>query len=542
MMRYSKHYFVFALGFAAACGAFVGCDDDDAGGSPPPPKADAASDVTSSDVTVAADVGPVVGTVQPTGVRAFLGIPYAAAPVGARRWKAPAEARWSEPRAAKAFGPRCFGVSLLDSNAVRTGASEDCLSLNIWAPPGGSGPKAVVFWIHGGGLVDGTGADYDGAALAHAGDVVVVSINYRLGALGSLALSSSDGGGNLSLLDQQFALQWVHRNIVAFGGDPSRVTLAGESAGGQFACTHAAMPSSQGLFSALLTESSSCDGTRTPDQAAAAANALAKSWGCAENDAGSDAGAPLDEACLRALPPETIVRGNQAIGVLPIVDGQLLPETPRAAMAAGRFAKVPVLAGFNANEGFFFTDGQMGALPLSTPSDYTTALGMAFGPLGPMVEKEYPLSSYGSDPRTAMAAVMGDASAECPTRKLIASSTAPVFAYLFSHATKLASPKPVQAMHTIELPYVWGTPLPWTWWQEERPGVPTTDKELELAARVKRHWANFIKAHDPSDSTSAAWPAWSSASPNAMVFSEDPSVAPLPVNAHCAFWESLYGG
>ncbi|WP_394829197.1 carboxylesterase/lipase family protein [Pendulispora albinea] len=544
-----------ASSLVSAFALFVACDDDAPVVRPDPaPKDAATTDVqpapdaaTSSDVTVATDTGPIIGT-ESNGVRTFLGIPYAAPPVNARRWKAPEAIRWSEPRPAKSYGPRCFGVSLLDSSAVRSGASEDCLSLNIWSPAGASA-KPVLLWIHGGASIDGTSGDgpgggYPGATLASTGDVVVVSINFRLGALGVLAIPSADGGGNLALLDQQLALRWVQRNIAAFGGDPAKVTIAGNSSGAQAVCLHGTMPSSQGLFRGLLAQSGNCDGVQTRAQAAATATRLAGAWGCTgSRGAGTeDGGAALDEACLRALPAETIVRGNTSNAFSSIVDGTLVPVSPRAALAAGTFAKVPILTGFNANEGLFFTDGVFGALPLVSPSDYTTALQLVFGPLAPVLEGEYPLAQYGGDPRTALAALIGDGTFECGTRHLAASSSSPVFAYRFDHAPQLATSKPVLAMHTVELPFVWGAPLPWTWWQQTSAGVPSTPPELELARRVKNYWTSFVRTQNPAAAGAPEWPAWSASSPRTMVLSDSARLTELPANAHCAFWDRLNGG
>jgi len=214
------------------------------------------------------------------------------------------------------------------------------------------------------------------------------------------------------------------------------VTVAGESAGASAACLHAAMPSSQTLLSALLMESGSCDGVQVPAQAAATADALATQWGCAAADG------TLDEGCLRALPAETVVRGNTLTQVAPILDGTLVPTSPRAALAAGSFAKVPILAGYNANEGLFFTDGVYAAAGLTDLSNYPALLDLAYGPLGPTLLALYPLADYGNDPRTAFASIIRDSLFECPTRHLFSASQAPVFAYDFSYAPSLSSPQP----------------------------------------------------------------------------------------------------
>jgi para-nitrobenzyl esterase len=540
----SAHLARVAIGLRViAMAAFVACGDN-AGAPPasdaPPPDAAVpdAPDAGPSSPMVTTDRGGVVGA-EANGVRAFLGIPYAAAPTGELRWKAPADISWTTPRVATAYGPRCFGVSLIDPSVVRSDASEDCLSLNIWAPVSAASSPVLV-WLHGGGGIDGTagsgpGGGYPGDLLARAGDVVVVTLNYRLGPFGTFAIPSADGGGNLALLDQQAALKWLQRNIAAFGGDPAKVTLAGQSAGAQAAAAHGVMPSSHGLFRALVLESGNYDLVQMQDQAVAAANTQAKAWRCAD---------AADAACLRALPADTIVRASQLALSTPIVGGSLLPTTLRAALATGAL-DVPVVAGFTASEGLFFTDGPLGALPLATAADYALALQITTGPvLGPVLENVYPLSAYGDDPRTALAAVSGDV-IECSTRHLIASSGAPRFAYRFAYAPSLSSPKPLQAMHTVELPFLWGTPLPWTWWDQANAGVPSTPRELELAQQLKRYWANFARALDPSPAGDSlpSWPAWSASSEGAMTFSDDATAAgALPADAQCAFWDQVFGG
>jgi len=520
-----------ALSFSVSSYALAACNSDDEGNSGLPP------DGGSGSPTVVTDKGAVVGS-ESGGVRSFLGIPYAAPPVHSLRWKAPADVSWTEPRMATTFGPRCFGTALLDATHVNSDASEDCLSLNIWSPVGGASAKPVFVWIHGGGNVDGTSSTYPGAALAQLGDIVVVTLNYRLSTLGFLGLPFADGGGNLGLLDQAFALRWIQRNIAAFGGDPTKVTLAGQSAGGQSVAFHGAMASSQGLFRAMLLESAPVEGSQSNAQAVATATTLAQQWGCANS---GDAGPVIDQACLQGLPADTLVKGVASLSVGAIVDGTLVTASPRAAIKAGTFAKVPLLAGFNATEGYFFTDGIAGAPPLVTASDYSNYLNAAFGPsFGPAVESRYPLSQYGNDPRLAMQTVFADSGYECPTRHLVTSVSTPAFLYKFAYAPPLNSPKPVGAMHTVELPFLWDTPLPWTWWTQTNPGVPASASELDLASILKSHWIRFVQTGDPS-TAQKAWTAWAPSTQNAMIFSESGSDVAFSANANCAFWDQVYG-
>jgi para-nitrobenzyl esterase len=292
--------------------------------------------------------GPVQGVLNGS-VREFLGIPYAAPPAGPLRWRPPQAPRpWSAVRDASQPGPACPQAPNFFGPAS---CNEDCLSLNVYAPPPGEQLLPVFVWIHGGDFITGQGADYDGAALVEAGHVIVVTLNYRLGVLGflshaALGRESADGSsGNYGLMDQQFALQWVRDNIQAFGGDPRNVTVAGESAGGLSILTHLASPTAAGLFQRAIVQSG---GYRLawPSQrdADSAGYKLAKSMGCTMAAAG----------CLRKLTVVELLDAQEratgtSIGSLlmwgPHVGGDVLPEQPLLAIRNGSFNQVPVLIG-----------------------------------------------------------------------------------------------------------------------------------------------------------------------------------------------------
>ena len=262
----------------------------------------------------------------------YLGIPYTAPPVGALRWEAPQPAApWPGVRQATSFAPHCpqppsaFGVA---------STSEDCLYLNVYAPGGGSDRNLpVMVWVHGGSLLVGESDDYNPAALVRDG-VIVVTINYRLGALGFLAdaaLASHPGGpsGNYGLEDQQAALRWVQRNIHGFGGDPRDVTLSGESAGGLSVLAQLVSPGARGLFQRTIIESGTYNLTQQPLATAEAAGAaFAAKVGCASNTA----------ACLRSLPASTIIDNENFSGYTANIDGAILPQSIKTALAAGSSA------------------------------------------------------------------------------------------------------------------------------------------------------------------------------------------------------------
>jgi len=318
-------------------------------GSSPPPAAQSA-------LVVTAPAGRLTGMAA-GGIRAFKGIPYALPPTGPRRWKPPVPAaRWTDMRDATAFGPVCMQAKPVPTSIyawdLRT-MSEDCLTLNIWAPAGARNAP-VFFWVHGGALAGGSGSEpmYDGSKLAARG-LVVVSINYRLGVLGFLAhpeLSAESGdhvSGNYGLLDQIEALRWVNRNIAAFGGDPGNVTIAGEPAGGLSVMYLLAARDARGLFVKVVMESVymvSAQELRTSTVGTVAAEtagvAVARKAGAA------------DLAALRATDAGSLVAAGASIGFFPffVIDGHVLTRQVVDVFDRGEQARVPIIAGFNSGE------------------------------------------------------------------------------------------------------------------------------------------------------------------------------------------------
>ncbi|MFQ5460695.1 MAG: carboxylesterase/lipase family protein, partial [Anaerolineae bacterium] len=357
--------------------------------------------------------GPVVG-VAGDAATAWKGIPFAAPPVGGLRWRPPAPAlHRSSPLDATAFGPACpqstaFEIPGLPTPPAGNRGAEDCLQLNIWAPNSRPDGLAVMFWIHGGGMIQGSGTDapYDGATLAASENVVVVTTNYRLGALGFLAHSAfmgeqSDhpGAGNYGLLDQIAALRWVKANIAGFGGDPGRVTIFGESAGGVSVCALLAAPAAAGLFQRGIMESGNCSprlpsldpATHPGPPALRQGDRFAEAIGCAE--------AADVATCLRAQPVDKILATLPGeIGVLnptaevygPIVDGTLLAETPGEAIAAGHEQGVPFILGANADEATIFT----AAFQNLTAAQYEALVRLTFPEYADRALALYPASAY----------------------------------------------------------------------------------------------------------------------------------------------------
>ncbi len=297
--------------------------------------------------------GKLQGTEQ-DGIVAYLGVPYAAPPVGDLRWRPPQKPmHWTGVRAADQFGNDCLQVRRAPARGAQTPAGEDCLYLNVWAPAGRTPQRwPVMVWLHGGGFFAGSGSQplYQGAELARRG-VVVVTLNYRLGRFGFFAHPAlsmenpSEPIGNYGLMDQLAALKWVKRNIGAFGGDPKKVTLFGQSAGGASVCDLMASPQARGLFERAIIESGVfANPATTLEQAEAAGEAAATSWGLANPDA----------TALREVPADKVLGGGSAVRTGPMIDGKVLPQDAIAAFEAGKVVRVPLLIGSNSYEAGFF--------------------------------------------------------------------------------------------------------------------------------------------------------------------------------------------
>lgn len=498
--------------------------------------------------TVAIDSGLVHGQSMP-GYREFSGIPYAAPPVGALRWQAPQPVSpWSGVREATVPGPQCPQGSG-SPGPMGPAQSEDCLYLNVWTPTGATANLPVMVWIHGGSFTSGAGSDYGAEQFMSraATPMIVVTINYRLGALGTLAVPGFETGdgnvGNYGLEDQQAALRWVQRNVGAFGGDPGRVTVAGESAGGISICQQLAIPSSAGLFQAAITESGPC--LDAPDKAAAetTGTATAAHLGCSDP-------ATMAE-CLRALPVSEILR--DAPGADYGTTGTpFLPTSGFDAMNSGALHAVPILNGDNHDEWALQTWMQWGhpGQPQMTAADYPTALttdlGLAtFWPVPPdripEVVARYPLADY-AQPVAAFARATSDfficrIGAESSTL----SRRMPTYAYEFADPHPPAPPStfPMGAFHASELPYLWsGMPI----FLAARAAM--TPAQHALSDLMVRQWSEFVATggHPDrvGDSTlvrmTADDPRLTSFAPDATAPQDDSTFA---ADHRCAFWADL---
>lgn len=471
---------------------------------------------------VAAPAGQVEGSAQGQ-LRVFKGIPYAQPPVGSLRWKPPAPLpAWAGVRKATDFGAACV-QPVSRNRGIYTDPparmSENCLTLNIWAPKAAK-RMPVFVWIHGGALVSGYSHEsmYDGARMAERGGVIVVSINYRLGILGYLAhpeltKESSEGvSGNYGLRDQIAALTWVQRNIAAFGGDPGNVTVAGESAGALSTMYLMASPQARGLFHKAIAQSAYMitspelkQGRFGQPSAEAAGNAAMASVGAS------------DLAGLRAMDAEKLTGMAAAKGYGPwgTVDGKYLTRQLVETWDRGEQVPVPLIAGFNAGE----VRSMRVLLPPAPASRaaYEATIRERYGDLAEPFLRLYP----GSDIDAALLATTRDALYGWTSARLAIGQTAigkPGYLYLFDHGYPAADDNGLHAFHAAELPYVFGTAGKTApYW----PKIPDDVANRRLSDAMLGYWSSFARTGVPSASGQPGWKPYGSEA-NYMAFAGVP--------------------
>ena len=501
---------------------------------------------------VATDDGPVRGVLS-GGIDRYLGIPYAAAPVGALRWSPPhPHGRWHGVRDASQFANHCPQIAGPFGLASTT---EDCLYLNVFTPARGMDGddeesddlRPVMVWIHGGALIVGESDDYDPVRLVQRG-VVVVTINYRLGVLGFFAhpaLSAEPGHvtDNYGLMDQQAALRWVQANIARFGGDPRRVTIFGESAGGLSTHSHLASPLSAGLFQHAIVESGAYALTQPT---VAAQQALGVAVG---NTAGCVS--PTTPACLRALPVATLLASlpPTVSSIVPDIDGTTLTQSIGDAFASGQFNRVPVMEGSNHDEWRLFTalDYDLQAGPIGCTNAGCSTYPQAVAALlsqpvtSPLVlfvtNVAYPAALYGTAD-LAYSAFGTDVVFACNSRKAVRllSGFVPTYAYEFNdeNAPQLFLP-PVSfnyaSAHASEIQYLFNLRS-----QIPHPGL--TPDQQKLSDAMVSYWTNFAKTGTPNFFGTPVWTAYSSA---ADTMQSLVPTTPLPetgfaIDHKCSIW------
>ncbi|WP_306215666.1 carboxylesterase/lipase family protein [Actinoplanes sp. RD1] len=488
-------------------------------------------------LTVETTAGTVRG-VHSGAVDRYLGIPYAAPPTGDRRWTPPQPpGRWSGVRPADRHQKACA------QGATRPATSEDCLYVDVTAPAGRRGrPKPVLVWLHGGGFSEGAGVDYDPSRLAAQGDLVVVTVDFRLGVFGFFAPRGVAGSGTYGLLDQQAALRWVRDEIAGFGGDPGRVTLAGQSGGAIGACAQLTAPSSAGLFHRVILQSASCD-TEIARDSSPTGNPRFRFWRPladverTSEDAAAALGCRGDDslACLRALPDRAFDKqyplfGSAAFGT------PLLPRDPREALHAGAAARVPVLAGVTRDEhrltaGLFALAGWQW-----TAAGHTDLMTRAFGDRAGEVLGRYPATGDGA---LAWAAVFTDRMWVCPQ---VAAATAlagtmPVYTYEFADpraqpVTDLPAGFPAGASHGSELPMLFEVAG-----RQPLAGARYDDAQRRLAGSMVERWAAFARTGRPAEE--AAWPRLTAGATTLRLAPDGPALIDLAAAHQCAFWRTV---
>jgi len=498
-------------------------------------------------VSATIEQGEVLGTNE-GGIHRFLGIPYAKPPLGELRWRRPQPPdAWTTPLQATAYGKRCAQTN---SAVLMNPASEDedCLYLNVWAPSAAK-DLPVMVWIHGGGNVNGSASElvpysdpaaleyfYDGEALARK-QVVLVSINYRLGVFGFLSHPELDEpgapSGNQGLWDQLAALQWVQKNAAKFGGDPTNVTIFGESAGSHDVCLHVASAKGAGLFHRAISQSGGCTTVAsTKQQAEAAATTLASSLGCAASGVA---------ACLRTKDVPSLLMAASTLPptptgriVGPTVDGDFLTAQPRTLYKTGQINKVPYLLGSNTDEGTLYTAT---ATPLASEAEYDAALQAQFMDRSAAVKALYPLEKFADGKPTpaqaALTRIIGDSRLVCSTTDsaLLAAAHVPtVYTYNFDIAVDPSlSPLFLGAAHGSELAYVFQT------------SSRFNANQIATSDLMQRYWTNFARSGNPNAAPDADWPPYSSASDKRMNFAVNASaVVDNFRKPECDHWISVY--
>jgi para-nitrobenzyl esterase len=463
---------------------------------------------------VSVEGGLVQGTSE-DGLTVYRGIPFAAPPVGDLRWHAPLPAaKWDGVRQANKFGP-----SPIQGTGTGPAMSEDCLYLNVWTPAKSANDHIpVLVWIYGGGFSSGATSDpnYSGEKLAKKG-VVFVSIAYRVGQLGFLAHpelsaeSPNHVSGNYALLDQIAGLQWVKKNIAAFGGDPNKVTIFGESVGGISVSILCASPLAKGLFEGAISESGGSFGPPRPTTFPG--ENLKRLWDAERaGEAYVKAAGVSSIAELRKIASDKLPAGRGVGSSWPIIDGWVIPDDQYKLYAAGKYNHTPILVGYNSDEGASFS-------PPRTPENYITNVETRYGPFADKLLKAYPVGSN-TVPKTARD-LARDAAFGWHTwtwaRLQSKTGKSKVFYYYFDQDSPRAG---YGSPHGADVAYVF---------QHLNPKSPQIKQaDLEISDAMSTYWVNFAKHGDPNGKGVPAWPAFSDKHPQVMYFSQTPHIGPVP--------------
>ncbi|PXX61623.1 carboxylesterase type B [Nocardia tenerifensis] len=518
-----------ALAAVALTVAYTGCATDEA---------------AADDTVVAIDSGSVRGVIS-GDYRSFAGIPFAAPPIGEHRWAPPQPVSpWTGVRAAEKPGPACMQPQ---SDAAPVEMSEDCLYLNVTTPRAARDlPRPVLVWLHGGGFFEGQGAEYDARRLVGGGDVVVVTVNYRLGLFGLFHHPElGTQGGDFAIQDQQAALRWVRSNIARFGGDPRNVTVAGESAGAMSTCTHLVAPGSAGLFDKAIIASGSCTMSWPKNslipgmpevapwlpaaEAQTTGVTVGTEHGCADGRAALD--------CLRAVPTEALMDAFTDFTRVSYGTATV-PTEPSAALRTGEFARVPIMQGNTRDE----HSSWAAAAQMEQPIDrdrYGALLVAMFDDRAARVEAQYPVDDYAS-PAAALSAVLTDRTWLCPTLRANAELAERTTVYGFEFADRAAPPiaafppeVPPGASHGSDLSYLFDV-------SGVGSATALDPAQLQLSDRMIAYWTRFAATGDPNTTDLPPWQPFRTSDQVPYVQSLAPEkIGPvdLATEHRCHFWQ-----
>jgi para-nitrobenzyl esterase len=489
--------------------------------------------------------GDVLGTRDADGVETYLGIPYAAPPVGPLRWRDPEPPRPHAPLPTTAYHLACAQIPLPDSGdqfgpGKKVPSSEDCLYMNLWVPPH-EGALPVMVWTHGGQYLRGAASQYDGAKLARVGKVVVVTFDYRLGPLGFVAHpaltaeSPRHGSGNQAMFDNLAALAWVRANIAAFGGDPSRVTLFGESAGSATTCALLVSPLGKGLFHRAILESDACPGdddTPTLANREAFGRRLGDALGCKSDDLAAELacmrGKTADEV-LAAIPLAKVLGDDgNGVGYRFDRDDVLLAVTPEAGVAAGRFARVPVMLGTTDNE----MGRYVGAFHVTSADTYRAVIEKEWGKDAKTLLDRYPVTDATAVDQ--LAALYSDWGMTCPVRRdarHFAAAGVPTYLYRFRRAPPIMGGKG-GAFHGAELVYL----FPSVFAKLKPAYTPDDDR---VAGMMIGYWSRFAATGDPNGGGAPAWPRYDPKRDEHLDVDLAPRTGTALRRAECDTWDAI---
>ncbi|MFJ6698903.1 carboxylesterase/lipase family protein [Streptomyces sp. NPDC091272] len=503
------------------------------------------------ELVVKTGAGALRGTVRHES-HAWLGVPFAQPPVGDLKWRAPRPVpAWEGVREAVEFGPAAVQLPRFDpTEPPYEGDSEDCLYLNVFVPAApAAAARPVLVWIHGGGFIFGTGKDYDGSVLAERGDVVVVTLNYRLSSWGFLHLAGVDpevADSNVGVRDQVAALEWVRDNIAAFGGDPARVTVAGESAGGMSVGTLLGVPAARGLFRGAVLLSGSAAQLQDAATGTAAAKAFLARLGIPDSDPGRLRETPV--AAIRAAAAEFSMSGGhdgkQGIPFLPVVDGDLIPDVPLSAVADGAVADVPLLVAYCRDEMAIFTF-------MGDDNAVTRSLEASVGPeawaqlLRHYAAFEPEGAAVGGNARKTL---LGDAMFTMPSVRIAEAQTRAggrAWLHRFDHQPPMAPYDVLGPTHAADIPCLWSRAPSFDLASlSGRPAdgfLAMGEADRAASAALQDAVLSLVREGRPSLPDGPHWPAYDEASRAQMLIKATPELALDPTGERRKAWEGVRG-